>query len=243
MNRDQLARAMRAALDELVESRELRTASPAAVVLRPPGPGGSGDWASAVALELAGPSRMPARELAELLAARLRHTEGVTAVEVTAEGFLNVSVAGSRADGVVAAVLAAGPGYGMPDGAEPLPLGPPPSWVAAADQPRTMTNPLFVVQLAHARLAALTGSAGVASGGHHDAGLVLLLEELPALVRRAVRARDPEVLGRHLEAVAGRALRWLEDADGRVDADLVAAAGLVLAAGLRLLEVSAPRRI
>ncbi|MDQ6716669.1 MAG: hypothetical protein M3Z83_11225, partial [Actinomycetota bacterium] len=203
---------------------------------------------STVALELAGPAGMPSARLADLLAARLRDVEGVAQVVVTGAGFLNVSVTGGGSDGVVAAVLAAGATYGMPEGGGedalgPPPLGPPPHWLASAGLPRTPDNPVFVVQLAHARLTALGGSADATGEGHVDAGLLPLLEELPHVVRRAVHSGEPEVLGRHLEGMAHRTLRWLDEADGHPDTDLAAATRLALAGGLRLLDVSAPARI
>ncbi len=263
MDRQELAHAVRGTLGELVDAGVLAAPLPAAVDLRPPGPGGRGDWVSTVALELAGPAGMPPARLADLLAARLRDVEGVVQVVVTGAGFLNVSVTGGASDGVVAAVLAAGATYGMPEGGgeealgppplgPPTPgpptlgpptLGPPPRWLASTGLPRTPDNPVFVVQLAHARLAALGGTADATGEGHVDAGLLPLLEELPHVVRRAVRSGDPEVLGRHLEVMAHRTLRWLDEPDGPPDADLAAATRLVLASGLRLLDVSTPARI
>ena len=56
-----------------------------------------GDYATNVALQLAKPAGRPPREVAELLAARLREVDGVDAVDVAGPGFLNLRLGAGRA--------------------------------------------------------------------------------------------------------------------------------------------------
>lgn len=132
---------------------------------------------------------------------------------------------------------------------------------------RTPTAPLFAVQWAHARAAALEARtdlidpAGVRDDEivrdrrGSDAALVASLLELPATVARAVRRDDPRGVPLHLEELA-RLLdlaeperRLVPRGDERLAAEH--AAGLLLmgpirellARGLATLGVGAPRRI
>ena len=51
-----------------------------------------GDYATNVALRLAGRRRQPPREVAEELSAQIARLEGIAAVEVAGPGFLNLTV-------------------------------------------------------------------------------------------------------------------------------------------------------
>jgi arginyl-tRNA synthetase len=74
-----------------------------------------GDYATNVAMQLAGKAGMNPREFASLLASRLEQSEGIGAAEVAGPGFLNIRAEAS-AQGVVAAqVVAAGASYGASD--------------------------------------------------------------------------------------------------------------------------------
>jgi arginyl-tRNA synthetase len=74
-----------------------------------------GDYATNVAMQLAGKAGMNPREFASLLASRLEQSEGIGAAEVAGPGFLNIRVE-AAAQGVVAAqVVAAGASYGASD--------------------------------------------------------------------------------------------------------------------------------
>jgi arginyl-tRNA synthetase len=74
-----------------------------------------GDYATNVAMQLAGKAGMNPREFASLLASRLEQSEGIGAAEVAGPGFLNIRV-DAAAQGVVAAqVVAAGASYGASD--------------------------------------------------------------------------------------------------------------------------------
>ncbi|MCC9688255.1 DALR anticodon-binding domain-containing protein [Streptomyces sp. MNU103] len=82
---------------------------------RTPGPGGCGDYATNVALQLARPAGQPAPAVAELLRTRLLRTDGISDVVVTGPGFLNISLAGGADARLVRDILRAGPRYGHSD--------------------------------------------------------------------------------------------------------------------------------
>lgn len=257
---DELAQLVGAVLVEAVAAGDLDVDPRARVVVTRPGPGGHGDWSTPIALRLAAAAGMPSTHLAELLAERLGSAPGISRVVVSGDGFLDITVSDDPADAVVAAVLAERTAYGRGgDGA--LVLGPPPTWVqAAVNMPRTLANPVLLVQLAHARLTRLTrltyhrassttvaGTADVPDATDRlvtgpRQGLVGLLADVPGVVDRAVGADDPAVLGRHLERVAAAALAWLQVAPSQEPA-LAEAARVVLANGLRVLGTAAPEHI
>lgn len=81
-------RAVRRAVDE----DALRAPVPARVRVERTRPGGRGDYASAVALQLAGPAARPAREVAEILRERMAGAPGIGRVEITGPGFLNFTL-------------------------------------------------------------------------------------------------------------------------------------------------------
>ena len=71
-----------------------------------------GDYATNVALRLAGTLRRPPREVAEELRERVAGLDGVAGVEVAGPGFLNLTVDDGWLAGGLAAVLEAGGGFG-----------------------------------------------------------------------------------------------------------------------------------
>ncbi|MEV8308005.1 ArgS-related anticodon-binding protein NrtL [Streptomyces flavidovirens] len=101
-------RAVRRAVDEGV----LRAPVPERAVVERPRPGGRGDYATNVALKLAGPADRPAREVAEILRALLIGYETISDVEVTGPGFLNFTLAQDAHASVVRTVLTQGHAYG-----------------------------------------------------------------------------------------------------------------------------------
>ncbi|MDX3153548.1 arginine--tRNA ligase, partial [Streptomyces scabiei] len=86
----ELSRTVLRAVRRAVEGGELSVAVPARAVVTPPGPGGSGDYATNIALQLARPAGRPPLQVAEILRPHLSSTEGVAAVEITGPGFLNI---------------------------------------------------------------------------------------------------------------------------------------------------------
>ncbi|OSC74315.1 hypothetical protein B5180_13540 [Streptomyces sp. BF-3] len=97
--------------------RAVRAPVPARVRVERTRPGGSGDYACAVALQLAGPAALPALEVARILRERVAAEPGVGRVEITGPGFLSFTLdapaAGDRA--VLAAVREQGLAYGHGD--------------------------------------------------------------------------------------------------------------------------------
>jgi arginyl-tRNA synthetase len=110
-----LAAAVRTSLTAAVEAGELTLQVPDRVVVERPRNRDHGDWATNVALQLAKQAGRPPREVAEVLAARLREVDGVASVDVAGPGFLNVRVDAASAGELARAVVAAGEGYGRND--------------------------------------------------------------------------------------------------------------------------------
>jgi arginyl-tRNA synthetase len=84
----------------------------APVELERPADARHGDYATNVALRLAGQRRQPPREVAEELRERFAALEGIAAVEVAGPGFLNVSVDDAWLGDGLAAVIDAGRLFG-----------------------------------------------------------------------------------------------------------------------------------
>ena len=112
MTPSELGAAVRAAVVAAVDAGELVVAPPAEVTVERPRVKEHGDYATSIALQLAKPAGRPPREVAELLAARLREVEGIDAVEVAGPGFLNLRLAQASLGAVAVQVLAAGAAYG-----------------------------------------------------------------------------------------------------------------------------------
>ncbi|HSI41179.1 MAG TPA: arginine--tRNA ligase [Xanthobacteraceae bacterium] len=104
---------VRAALDALA----LEGAVPAGldatrVVVEPPREATHGELATNAAMVLAKPAGMKPRDLAEMLAGRLRAIADVAAVEVAGPGFINIALKPSVWPELVAAALEQGAAYG-----------------------------------------------------------------------------------------------------------------------------------
>ncbi|MEV5613789.1 ArgS-related anticodon-binding protein NrtL [Streptomyces sp. NPDC052225] len=72
-------------------------AGTARIVVERPRPGGHGDYATNVALQLAGPAGRPPRQVAEILSRRLVEAPGIASVDVTGPGFLNLTLSSGTA--------------------------------------------------------------------------------------------------------------------------------------------------
>ncbi|MFJ1614929.1 ArgS-related anticodon-binding protein NrtL [Streptomyces sp. NPDC088251] len=111
-----LSRTVLHAVRRAVDEDALRAPVPARVRVERTRPGGCGDYACAVALQLAGPAALPAREVAEILRERVQGAPGISGVEVTGPGFLNFTLGGpDPVDALVRAVGAGGTEYGHGD--------------------------------------------------------------------------------------------------------------------------------
>jgi arginyl-tRNA synthetase len=88
---------------------------PDTVTVERPRDKGHGDYATNAALKLAKAAGTNPRALGDLLAARLRETDGIAGVEVAGPGFLNVTVEAGAQGQVATDIVAAGAAYGSSD--------------------------------------------------------------------------------------------------------------------------------
>ncbi len=116
MTPSELGAAVRGAVVAAVEAGELAVEVPAEVAVERPRVKEHGDYATSIALQLAKRAGRPPREVAELLAARLRTVEGVDEVEVAGPGFLNLRLAQASLGAVALTVLEQGAAYGAGTG-------------------------------------------------------------------------------------------------------------------------------
>ncbi|MFD4021207.1 ArgS-related anticodon-binding protein NrtL [Streptomyces sindenensis] len=112
-----LSRTVLHAVRRAVDEDALRAPVPARVRVERTRPGGSGDYACAVALQLAGPAALPALEVARILRERVAAEPGVGRVEITGPGFLSFTLDAPAASdrAVLAAVREQGLAYGHGD--------------------------------------------------------------------------------------------------------------------------------
>ncbi len=112
MTPEQLAAAIRAALQSAVDAGELPVTVPAEVRVERPRNRDHGDWSTNLALQLAKEAGVPPREVASLLADRVGDIQGVEAVAVAGPGFLNITLEAASAGELARAIVDAGPAYG-----------------------------------------------------------------------------------------------------------------------------------
>ncbi|MFJ2180062.1 ArgS-related anticodon-binding protein NrtL [Streptomyces anulatus] len=112
-----LSRTVLHAVRRAVDEDALRAPVPARVRVERTRPGGSGDYACAVALQLAGPAALPALEVAAILRDRVAAEPGVGRVEITGPGFLSFTLDAPAAGdlAVLDAVREQGLAYGHGD--------------------------------------------------------------------------------------------------------------------------------
>ncbi|WP_372350208.1 ArgS-related anticodon-binding protein NrtL [Streptomyces sp. KL116D] len=106
-------RAVRRAVDDGRLDAAAGEAGSGRIVVERARPGGRGDYATNVALQLAGPAGRSPRQVAEVLRAYLGDTDGIGDVVVTGPGFLNFSLRGSAPVRLVEEILRAGRRYGF----------------------------------------------------------------------------------------------------------------------------------
>ncbi|MFI6459597.1 ArgS-related anticodon-binding protein NrtL [Streptomyces sp. NPDC050538] len=115
----ELSRTVLRAVRRAVEDGELRVAVPEKASVTVPGAGGCGDYATNIALQLARPAGETPRRVAELLRPHLAEARGVSGVEITGPGFLNISLGSTASTALVEEILRRGPRYGFVDVTEP----------------------------------------------------------------------------------------------------------------------------
>jgi arginyl-tRNA synthetase len=113
---EQLSRTILDALTSLVEGGEVRLPTlPEQVRVERPKSREHGDYATNVAMQLGKQAGVPPRELAGMVAARLREADGVADAEVAGPGFINVRLQTSAQGALARDVVDAGDDYGRSD--------------------------------------------------------------------------------------------------------------------------------
>ena len=112
---EDLSSAVVAAIRAAVEAGELAVEVPPSVPVVAPKVKEHGDFSSNAALQLARSAGRPPREVAALLAARLRVIPGVAAVDIAGPGFLNITLESAALGELARGIVRAGAGYGWSD--------------------------------------------------------------------------------------------------------------------------------
>ncbi|WP_411108363.1 ArgS-related anticodon-binding protein NrtL [Streptomyces sp. c-19] len=100
------------AVRRAVDDGALRVDVPPRVKVERARPGGTGEYASNIALTLARPAGRSALDVAGILEERLRDAPGLRGVEITGPGFLNFTLRREAGGELVREILAAGTGQG-----------------------------------------------------------------------------------------------------------------------------------
>lgn len=182
----ELSRTVLRSVRGAVEEQELSVTVPARIVVQPPPRPGCGDYASNVALQLAGQAGRPALEIAEILRKRLSGSAGIARVEIAGPGFLNFTLGDGAQVALVREVLAQGESYGRPDRSHGKPGRPGAAEQSSPPVPAPARGAReAVVAEALARIDAVAGSAGrqAAVPGEHPA-LVPAPYDLATLIAR-----------------------------------------------------------
>ncbi|WP_419997851.1 ArgS-related anticodon-binding protein NrtL [Streptomyces boninensis] len=162
----ELSRTVRCALRAATAEGELTLSGdlPERIVVTPPRPGGTGDYATSIALQLATAANLPPRELAERLRPRLERADGITKVEITGPGFLNFTLAANRHEETIAAALREGGSYAESSAlaGETYTLHPTPGDVRAELTAQSLSR---LLRAAGAEVMPLPPGEGVPQGG------------------------------------------------------------------------------
>ena len=113
MTPEALSDAIVRTLAALVAEGKLAAAElPESVVVERPRNREHGDWATNVAMQLAGRFGVKPRELADALAVGLTKVEGITKVDVAGPGFINITLDAASAGELARTIVEAGEAYG-----------------------------------------------------------------------------------------------------------------------------------
>ena len=108
MTPDDLVDAIKAAIVASLSDGAFVGTVPDEVVVERPRDREHGDYATNVAMRLAKGAGRPPREVAELIADRLRRADGIAGVDVAGPGFINVSLAAASLGETARVVVRAG---------------------------------------------------------------------------------------------------------------------------------------
>ncbi|MCT1605931.1 arginine--tRNA ligase [Nesterenkonia massiliensis] len=115
MTPEELSAAVQSVLTDAVEAGELNLPEgsvPQEVRVERPKNRDHGDWATAVALQLAKPAGANPRQLAQVLAARIENIDGVSAVDIAGPGFINITLDAAAAGQLAKNIVDAGETFG-----------------------------------------------------------------------------------------------------------------------------------
>ncbi|GLF94667.1 ArgS-related anticodon-binding protein NrtL [Streptomyces yaizuensis] len=217
----ELSRTVLRAVRRAVEDGVLRVPVPDGVRIERPGPGGCGDYATTIALRLAGPARMAPLAVAGALRERIAAAPGIASVEITGPGFLNISLAGDSQSALVRRVLDEGLRYGHrpgggtdgTDGTEGHPPGPPVSRAAVWDETvhriaatQAPATPIPGTQAPATRAPATQGPGDTPHTDRHRTRIAAPVEADPADL--ADRVGHAGHAGHTAPAIGPEALRW-----------------------------------
>jgi arginyl-tRNA synthetase len=108
-----LSAAIVRAIQELQAGGQLGSVEvPNEVVVERPKNRDHGDWATNVAMQLAGKFGLNPRAFAELLAPQLAKVDGIEKVDIAGPGFINVTLSAAAAGELAKAIVESGAGYG-----------------------------------------------------------------------------------------------------------------------------------
>ena len=184
----ELSRTVLCAVRRAVDEGKLSVAVPARAVVSAPGPGGTGDYATNIALQLARPAGRTPRYVAEVLRERISVAPGVRDVAITGPGFLNISLDSAAPAALVREILSQGLRYGHSDALAGQVLGVrlPIAYEARADVIADAVVRIVATQGGRVHIHRGTGEQSAA----HDVDVdVLDLRTLPPA------PRDPTPLG------------------------------------------------
>ena len=214
---DDLVDAIKAAIAESLSDGALVGTVPDEVVVERPRNPEYGDYATNVAMRLAKAAGRPPREVAEIIAVRLRRAGGIAGVDVAGPGFINVSLAAASLGETARVVVNAGEAYG----ANANLVG------RAVNLEYVSANPTGPVHIAHARWAAVGDALArliSASGAKvtreyyfNDAGSQI--DRFAASLAAAARGEEPPADGYHGEYVNDVAADVVRAHPGLVEAD------------------------
>jgi arginyl-tRNA synthetase len=107
--------AVRTAVAACVDAGDVTVTIPEQVTVERPRQREHGDYATNIAMQIAKQAGRPPRDIAELVAARLRQSPGIAAVEIAGPGFLNITLDDAAAGELAGTIVAAGRDYGRTD--------------------------------------------------------------------------------------------------------------------------------
>ncbi|MFL6241265.1 MAG: arginine--tRNA ligase [Actinomycetes bacterium] len=111
----EIADAVRNAVAAAVDAGDVAVVVPEQVTVERPRHREHGDYATNVAMQLAKQAGRPPRDVAELIATRLRESPGIAGVDVAGPGFLNIKLDGATAGALAGAIVGSGAYFGSTD--------------------------------------------------------------------------------------------------------------------------------